>query len=94
MNFERLNAYRVMWVLVLFDLPTDCPAPLQVSGLSGANTIHYRGNGTLVTNNSTNGVNLVAALKRNAANTAWEISLATSSGVHRVANATIQYIIN
>lgn len=79
---------------VLFDLPTDCPAPLQVTGVSGANNIHYRGNGTLVTNNLTNGVNLVAALKRNAANTAWEISLATSSGTHRVANATIQYRIN
>jgi CRISPR-associated protein Cas2 len=23
MPFERLNAYRIMWVLVLFDLPTE-----------------------------------------------------------------------
>jgi CRISPR-associated protein Cas2 len=23
MQFERLNAYRIMWVLVLFDLPTE-----------------------------------------------------------------------
>lgn len=23
MNFERLNAYRIMWVLVMFDLPTE-----------------------------------------------------------------------
>lgn len=23
MNFERLNAYRVMWVFVMFDLPTE-----------------------------------------------------------------------
>lgn len=23
MNFERLNAYRVMWTLVMFDLPTE-----------------------------------------------------------------------
>ena len=23
LNFERLNAYRIMWVLVFFDLPTE-----------------------------------------------------------------------
>ncbi len=23
MNFERLNAYRIMWVLVMFDMPTE-----------------------------------------------------------------------
>lgn len=23
MNFERINAYRIMWVLVMFDLPTE-----------------------------------------------------------------------
>lgn len=23
MNFERLNAYRIMWVFVMFDLPTE-----------------------------------------------------------------------
>ncbi|MBS1759172.1 MAG: CRISPR-associated endonuclease Cas2, partial [Bacteroidetes bacterium] len=23
MSFERLNAYRVMWTLVMFDLPTE-----------------------------------------------------------------------
>ncbi|HTN44753.1 MAG TPA: CRISPR-associated endonuclease Cas2 [Flavipsychrobacter sp.] len=23
MSFERLNAYRIMWVLVMFDLPTE-----------------------------------------------------------------------
>src|ERR1035437_10253625 len=23
MNFERLNAYRIMWLFVYFDLPTD-----------------------------------------------------------------------
>lgn len=23
MNFDRLNAYRIMWVLVFFDLPTE-----------------------------------------------------------------------
>ncbi len=26
MPFERLNAYRIMWVLVLFDLPTETKA--------------------------------------------------------------------
>ncbi|MEE6186350.1 CRISPR-associated endonuclease Cas2 [Niabella digestorum] len=26
MNFERLNAYRIMWVLVMFDLPTESKA--------------------------------------------------------------------
>ncbi len=23
MNFERLNAYRIMWLMVMFDLPTE-----------------------------------------------------------------------
>lgn len=23
MNFERLNAYRIMWVVVMFDMPTE-----------------------------------------------------------------------
>jgi len=23
MNFERLNAYRIMWVIVMFDMPTE-----------------------------------------------------------------------
>src|SRR6476619_8417525 len=26
MRFERLNAYRIMWVLVMFDLPTETKA--------------------------------------------------------------------
>ncbi|MBS1746748.1 MAG: CRISPR-associated endonuclease Cas2 [Bacteroidetes bacterium] len=26
MNFERLNAYRIMWVMVMFDLPTETKA--------------------------------------------------------------------
>lgn len=26
MNFERLNAYRIMWVFVMFDLPTETKA--------------------------------------------------------------------
>ncbi|HRB62557.1 MAG TPA: CRISPR-associated endonuclease Cas2 [Niabella sp.] len=29
MNFERLNAYRVMWVLVMFDLPTTTKAEIK-----------------------------------------------------------------
>lgn len=31
MNFERLNAYRIMWVLVMFDLPTETKADRKVS---------------------------------------------------------------
>ncbi|GAB3424378.1 CRISPR-associated endonuclease Cas2 [Niabella aquatica] len=26
MNFERLNAYRIMWVIVMFDMPTETKA--------------------------------------------------------------------
>ena len=26
MNFERLNAYRIMWVIVMFDLPNNTKA--------------------------------------------------------------------
>ncbi|MCH5599596.1 CRISPR-associated endonuclease Cas2 [Niabella ginsengisoli] len=30
MNFERLNAYRIMWVLVMFDLPTETKAQRKI----------------------------------------------------------------
>ncbi len=30
MNYERLNAYRIMWVMVFFDLPTETPAQRKV----------------------------------------------------------------
>lgn len=30
MNFERLNAYRIMWVLVMFDLPTETKTDRKV----------------------------------------------------------------
>ena len=28
--FDRLNAYRIMWVLVFFDLPTETPAERKI----------------------------------------------------------------
>lgn len=31
MNAERLNAYRIMWVLVLFDLPTDTKTERKIA---------------------------------------------------------------
>lgn len=31
MNYERLNAYRIMWVLVFFDLPTETPKERKVA---------------------------------------------------------------
>jgi len=31
MNFERLNAYRVMWILVMFDLPTETKKERKVA---------------------------------------------------------------
>lgn len=33
MNAERFNAYRIMWVLVLYDLPTDTKANMKAAGL-------------------------------------------------------------
>lgn len=30
MNAERLNAYRIMWVLVFFDLPTETPKERKI----------------------------------------------------------------
>ena len=29
MNAERFNAYRIMWVLVLYDLPTETKANMK-----------------------------------------------------------------
>ena len=31
--FNRLNAYRIMWVLVFFDLPTETPKERKVAAL-------------------------------------------------------------
>ena len=33
MKNERLNAYRVMWVMVLYDLPTDSKASMKAANL-------------------------------------------------------------
>ncbi|PID68173.1 MAG: CRISPR-associated endonuclease Cas2 [Flavobacteriia bacterium] len=33
MSQNRLNAYRVMWILVLFDLPTETKAERKAAGL-------------------------------------------------------------
>jgi len=30
MDFERLNAYRIMWVIVMFDLPTETKAQRKI----------------------------------------------------------------
>ncbi|MDW8274529.1 MAG: CRISPR-associated endonuclease Cas2 [Chitinophagales bacterium] len=30
MNYSRLSAYRIMWVMVFFDLPTDTPKERKV----------------------------------------------------------------
>ena len=32
MNYNRLNAYRIMWVLVFFDLPTETKIERKVAG--------------------------------------------------------------
>ena len=32
MRYERLNEYRIMWVLVLFDLPTETKKDRKISG--------------------------------------------------------------
>jgi len=33
MNAERFNAYRIMWVMVLYDLPTETKAMRKAAGL-------------------------------------------------------------
>lgn len=33
MNADRFNAYRIMWVLVLYDLPTDTKANMRDANL-------------------------------------------------------------
>ena len=33
MNAERFNAYRIMWVLVLYDLPTESKANMKAANL-------------------------------------------------------------
>ena len=33
MNAERFNAYRIMWVMVLYDLPTETKANMRAANL-------------------------------------------------------------
>lgn len=33
MNSERFNAYRIMWVMVLYDLPTETKAMQKAANL-------------------------------------------------------------
>lgn len=80
---------------VSFELPTDCPTPMQWSNRTGASIYHYRGVGQLSTSNTTAAGNALASgLRRNAADNGYEITISTSSGTHRIAFATITYRAN
>lgn len=76
---------------LVFELPSDMPTPKVKTGLGGASSMLYRVIGSITISISivTNGS--VGMLRRNSANTANEIYLATSSGNYKVVLAQGHY---
>jgi hypothetical protein len=81
--------------IVSMTLPTDCPTPASPSGVTAANEVISYGAGALATAKTlvtfaTIGAT-IAGLRRNAANTGYEIAVTRASSAWQYAYATIQY---
>jgi hypothetical protein len=64
-----------------FDLPTDCPSPSVPTGFSGASAILYYGTYGLGNGITATGRSGQCTLKRNSANTGYEISAVAYSAI-------------
>lgn len=69
---------------VQIELPSDMPAPKVKTGLGGASSMLYRVIGSITTSITITTTGTVGFLRRNAANTANEFYIATSSGNYKV----------
>lgn len=77
---------------VTFTLPTDCPNPLEPSGMGAADEVLASGTGFITTNRATEPtIAARAVLKVNAGDTGWDIKLLSSSVSARYATITIRY---
>ena len=77
---------------VTMSLPTDCPNPVYPTGVTGALANLYIASGKLSIS-TTNAINSVtySSLRRNTADTVFELYILQGAGGHRVAQVTVQY---
>jgi hypothetical protein len=82
---------------VSMTLPSDCPTPASPTGLTAANDVLSYGSGILSTTRTTIVVTTIAAgagaLRRNSANTGYEIAIVRNSANYQYAYSTIQYFV-
>jgi len=82
---------------VSMTLPSDCPTPASPTGLTAASDVLSYGSGILSTTRTIISVATIAAgtaaLRRNSANTGYEIAIIRNSAAYQYAYATIQYFV-
>jgi hypothetical protein len=76
-------------------LPSDLPTPFSPSGLTAGNDVLYMGNATITTStNTTITTARTCMLRRNTANTGYEIITTTVTGAQKFVSLTLQYFTN
>ena len=81
---------------VICSLPTDCPTPEGISGLTANNCVLYIGAGTLATGITSDGMSAslnggISELRINSGGTGYDIKIYRNSAAYRTARAVIQY---
>lgn len=80
---------------VTITLPSDLPTPFSPTGLTAGNDVLYMGNATITTStNTTITTARTCMLRRNSANTGYEVLATTVTGAQKFVSITIQYFIN
>lgn len=77
--------------VVSMTLPTDCPAPLEPSGLGGASEKLYSAVGYIDTGKGGNPGASRAWMRVNSGDTGWDLAIISASQNALVANISIQY---
>lgn len=96
-NMVTLNVFLVYSVAgtsvsaVTFDIPIDCPVPDEPTGLTAALANSFPATGMLATTATASPATTSAFIKRNAADTAWELIVRGASGNYMVAYITVTY---
>lgn len=71
-------------------LPSDCPAPLEVTGLGAASTNLYTCFGILSTATTTE-TTARGILMVNAGDTGWQVEVTGTAASYKICNVTVQY---
>lgn len=80
---------------VTITLPTDLPTPFSPTGLTAGNDVLYMGNATITTStNTTITTARTCMLRRNTANTGYEVLATSVTGAQKFVSITIQYFTN